>query len=86
MLSKSKDLGNFELSKKLTIEIDELSSSQSEIQNKIFSILSNIPNIAHDDVPIGQNEKSNKLIYSKGNIRKFDFAIKSHIDIGEKNH
>jgi seryl-tRNA synthetase len=85
-LSKSKDLGNFELSKKLTIEIDELSSSQSEIQNKIFSILSNIPNIAHDDVPIGQNEKSNKLIYSKGNIRKFDFAIKSHIDIGEKNH
>ena len=86
LLSKSKDPTNFELSKKLTIVIDKLSKMQSELQNKIFNILSNIPNIAHEDVPIGQDEKTNKLMYSNGNIRKFDFAIKSHVDIGEKNN
>jgi len=86
LLSKSKDSANFELSKKLTIVIDKLSKMQSELQNKIFNILSNIPNIAHEDVPIGQDEKTNKLMYSNGNIRKFDFPIKSHVDIGEKNN
>ena len=86
LLSKSKDSANFELSKKLTIVIDKLSKMQSELQNKIFNILSNIPNIANEDVPIGQDEKTNKLMYSNGNIRKFDFPIKSHVDIGEKNN
>ena len=86
LLSKSKDPANFELSKKLTIVIDKLSKMQSELQNKIFNILSNIPNIAHEDVPIGQDEKTNKLMYNNGNIRKFDFPIKSHVDIGEKNN
>ena len=86
LLSKSKDPANFELSKKLTIVIDKLSKMQSELQNKIFNILSNIPNIAHEDVPVGQDEKTNKLMYNNGNIRKFDFPIKSHVDIGEKNN
>ena len=86
LLSKSKDPSNFKLSKKISIEIDLISKSQNELQNKIFTILSNIPNLAHEDVPIGKDEKSNKLIYNKGNITKFDFRIKSHVDIGEKNN
>ncbi len=86
LLSKTKDKLNFNLSKKLTTEIDSLFKSQSQLQNKIFNILSHIPNIALDEVPIGKDEKSNKLIRSKGNIRKFNFPIKSHVDIGEKNN
>ena len=86
LLSKSKDPSNFKLSKKISIEIDLISKSQNELQNKIFTILSNIPNLAHEDVPIGKDEKSNKLIYNKGKITKFDFRIKSHVDIGEKNN
>jgi seryl-tRNA synthetase len=85
-LTKSKDSSNFELSKKLTSEIDVLSKSQIELQNKIFNILSSIPNIAHEDVPVGEDEKSNKLIYNKGTIRKFNFPIKSHVEMGEKNN
>ena len=68
LLSKTKDKLNFNLSKKLTTEIDSLFKSQSQLQNKIFNILSHIPNIALDEVPIGKDEKSNKLIRSKGNI------------------
>ena len=86
LLSKSKDPSNFEISKKLTIEIDDLSKSQDQLQKQISNILFNIPNIAYIDVPIGKDDKSNKLIYKKGKARKFDFQVKSHIEIGEKNN
>ena len=85
LLSKLKNSANFEKSKKLSDEIDEIAREQNILQNKIFTILSNIPNIALDDVPIGVDAKSNKVIKQVGNINKFKFPIKSHIEIGEKN-
>jgi seryl-tRNA synthetase len=84
-LSKSKDPANFEKSKKLSKDINEIAKNQISIQHKIFTILSNIPNIARDDVPVGIDEKSNKKIRQNGSIKKFNFPIKSHMEIGEKN-
>ena len=84
-LSKSKDPTNFEQSKILSNEIDEIAKNQIFLQNKIFVILSKIPNIAMDDVPVGVDEKFNKLIKQNGIIKKFTFPIKSHVEIGEKN-
>jgi seryl-tRNA synthetase len=85
ILSKSKDSTNFEKSKNLSKEIDEISKKQIVLQNKISLILSNIPNIAREDVPVGVDEKSNKIIKQNGIIKKFNFPIKSHVDIGEEN-
>jgi seryl-tRNA synthetase len=85
LLSKSKNSTNFEESKKLSNEINEISKKQIIFHKKIFTILSNIPNIATKDVPIGVDEKSNKIVRQIGLIKKFDFLIKSHIEIGEKN-
>jgi len=85
LLSKLKDSANFDKSKNLSNEIVEIKKKQYILQNKIFSILSNIPNIALDDVPMGIDAKSNKVIKQIGNIKKFQFSIKSHIEIGEKN-
>ena len=86
LLSKSKDLLNFEKSKKLSKEIEDIAQKQIILQKQIFITLSNIPNIARDDVPIGVDEKSNKIIKKNGSINKFSFPIKSHIEIGEKNN
>ncbi len=85
ILSKSKDEKNFKKSKILSKEIEDISNKQIVLQNKINAIISNIPNIAHDDVPIGKDELSNKIIKKNGKIRSFDFEIKSHVEIGEKN-
>ena len=71
-------------SKKLTEDIEIIITKQKELQKKIKSIVSSIPNIALDDVPIGEDEKSNKLIKNIGNIKKFDFKVKSHVEIVEK--
>ena len=45
-----------------------------------------MPNLALDDVPIGKDENSNKLISQNGNIRKFSFKPKSHVEIGLINN
>jgi seryl-tRNA synthetase len=86
ILSKSKDSTNYVKSKNLSKEIDEILKNQIILQKKIYITLSNIPNIAKDDVPVGVDEKSNKLIKQIGDIKKFSFPIKSHIQIGERNN
>ena len=86
VLSKSKDKLNFEKSKKISDEISKISSEQNIIQKKINDLLYILPNIALDDVPVGKNEKSNKLISKFGVIKKFSFPPKSHVEIGAKDN
>ena len=84
-LSKSKDKSNFKKSKKISEEISVLVKKQNIIQKELDKIIFSLPNLAHNDVPIGKDEKSNKLIKKKGNIKKFSFEIKSHDELGSKN-
>ena len=84
-LSKVKDKSNFEKSKKISAEISDLLEKQSMSQIEIDKILLALPNLAHEDVPIGKDEKSNKLIKKKGDIRKFQFKVKSHVELGARN-
>ena len=84
-LSKSKDKSNFEKSKKISKEISDLEKKQIISQNEIDKIIFSLPNLAYEDVPIGTNEKANKLIKKKGEIKKFLFKAKSHIELGSKN-
>ena len=45
-------------------------------------ILLNIPNLPHDSSPDGIDHKDNKLIRESGEIKKNDYKIKNHIDLG----
>ena len=83
-LSKSKDKSNFEKSKKISNELIKISKEQNITQKKINDLLHILPNIALDEVPIGKDEKSNKLIEKIGTIKKFLFKPMSHIDLGSK--
>jgi len=84
IISKKKDPGNFELSKKLSKKIQELEDKQKKILIDIHKILDSIPNIALDDVPIGKDESANKEIEIFSKPKKFDFKILSHYEIGKK--
>ena len=81
-LSKSKDKSNFEKSKKISDQINKILLDQKETQKKIDKIVSNLPNIANKNVPIGKDEKDNKLIKKWGKLKNFNFKIKSHVDLG----
>jgi seryl-tRNA synthetase len=85
LLSKSKDKSNFEKSKKISTEISDLIKKQITSQNELDRIMFSLPNLANDDVPIGKDEKSNKLIKKDGGIKKFSFNIKSHVELGAKD-
>jgi len=84
-LSKSKDKLNFTKSKQISVEIADLTKKQFDSQNNLEEIIFSLPNLAHDDVPIGKDEKFNKLIKKVGDIKNFSFKIKSHIEIGARN-
>ena len=84
-LSKSKDTSNFEKSKKISEEISILTKKQYQSQKELDNIVFSLPNIAHSDVPVGKDDKSNKFIKKKGKIKDYKFKIKSHVELGEKD-
>ena len=71
-----KEMGD--ISKKL----DELESSRKTVDENYHNLSFSIPNLIHDSVPKGANESFNKEVRTWGEIPKFDFDVKDHIDLG----
>ncbi len=83
-ISKSKDETLFEKSKEISNKIDDLSKNQKKVKDQLDQILSNIPNLPLNDVPVGKDENSNKEVVKSGEIKEMSFKPKSHYEIGEK--
>ena len=83
IISKSKNEDQFKKSKEISKEIKILENELEKLKKNINKILYFIPNLALDDVPIGEDEKSNKEINKYGNISNFKFKPKSHYEIGK---
>ncbi|ARS63878.1 Serine--tRNA ligase [Candidatus Nitrosomarinus catalina] len=69
--------------KNISEELSKLEVDQNDIEKKYLKLAASIPNLIHESVPVGKDEESNKEIKKWGNIPKFDFKIKDHIDISE---
>jgi len=69
--------------KNISSELTKLESEQQEIENKYLKLASTIPNLVHESVPIGIDDSANIEIKKWGNIPKFEFKVKDHIDISE---
>jgi len=86
ILSKSKDQDNFIKSKKISEELSILTKKQNDSQNDLNQTLYSLPNLALNDVPIGNDDSFNKLIKKVGDIRNYNFKVKSHIELGARNN
>ena len=64
-------------------DIDTLEKELSIIETQLKEILSSIPNLPHQDVPVGEDEEANKIVKSVGEIPKVDFTPKPHFELGE---
>ena len=81
-ISKKNNIeNNIENMRSLSKEIKMLDSDLNLLDESINERLLFIPNIVDDSVPIGANEKDNKVIKEWGAKPSFDFEVKSHIDI-----
>ena len=84
IISQKKDKSQFERSKKISLEIEKLNNNQIKTKKEVELFLSSLPNIALDDVPIGKDENSNKIINKYGELPNFNFKPISHEEIGKK--
>jgi seryl-tRNA synthetase len=65
-------------------ELDESAARLDRIQPEMQALLLAVPNLPHESVPVGDDEKANVELRRWGEPRKFDFAVKDHVDVGEK--
>jgi len=83
-ISQKKDESLFKKSKEISLEIDKLSKDQLTVKAEIDNLLSSIPNVALNDVPIGKDESLNKEVKKVGEVKKFDYKVLTHEQIGKK--
>ncbi|MGI9229608.1 MAG: serine--tRNA ligase [Gammaproteobacteria bacterium] len=67
---------------------DKLKASETEleqIQQQLFEILREVPNMPHESVPAGDTEEDNLLVRDWGTVPTFDFQPRDHVELGEMN-
>jgi len=68
--------------KEISDKIKAMESDVKQYDERLEELLWTIPNIPHESVPIGDSDADNVEIRRWGDVRKFDFEIKPHWDIG----
>ncbi len=84
IISQKNDPKLFSKSKEISNEINDLSNEQIGIKNQINNLLASMPNLPLEDVPIGNDEKTNKEVKKVGDITKFNFTPLPHDELGKK--
>ncbi len=69
--------------KEVSSRIKELDDQLRSVEEQLNELLMGIPNIPHEETPIGQSEEDNVEIRCWGEKPTFSFAAKAHWDIGE---
>ncbi len=65
-------------------ELDSSAVRLEQLQAELQTLLLAVPNLPHASVPVGADEHGNVKVREWGNPRKLDFAVRDHVDIGEK--
>jgi seryl-tRNA synthetase len=70
--------------KKIDKKGGKLKQEFQKLNQEFQKLIYQIPNILADDVPEGRDERDNKVIRKWGEIPKFDFQPKDHVELGER--
>lgn len=70
--------------KKLKEELTALYATLEAIEKKRHEAALAIPNLLADDVPDGKDESENKVLRTWGELTKFDFPLRDHMELGTK--
>ena len=68
--------------KNIDFEITKLEKQVDEFEQQVHDYLMRLPNLLHETVPIGKDEKDNVEVKKWGNPPKFSFPIRDHMDLG----
>jgi seryl-tRNA synthetase len=70
--------------KEVSVEIKELESSLSRVDEELRPLLMIIPNMPHQSVVVGADEKDNPVVRTWGEVVERDFEPLPHWEIGER--
>ncbi len=70
-------------STELKSQLQDLEPQLREVEKTFDDLMLQIPNVPFDEVPVGKDESDNKTIRTWGDIPKFSFAPKSHVELAE---
>lgn len=62
--------------------IAELDRMRDEAETRMRELLTTLPNIPHESVPVGEDESANVEVRRWGTRPEFDFEAKDHVDLG----
>ena len=62
--------------------ISELDTARDAAESTMKEMLSTIPNVPHESVPVGADETANAEVRRWGSAPEFDFEPKDHVDLG----
>jgi len=65
-------------------DIQQLQKAAEEYDERLRKILTGIPNLPHDTVPVGRSAEDNVEVRRWGSPPEFDFTPKPHWEIGEQ--
>ncbi|OQX53441.1 MAG: serine--tRNA ligase [Candidatus Omnitrophica bacterium 4484_213] len=64
-------------------EIKEKEGNLRQIEQRIEVLLSGVPNLPHPSVPLGEGSEDNEVLRQWGELRKFSFSPRTHLQLGE---
>lgn len=79
--AKNRDV---ERGKEIKRELDTWELELQEAEERLGHLMLYTPNIPSDDSPIGKDSSANEIVSHWGEVKKFDFEPKDHIEIGKK--
>jgi seryl-tRNA synthetase len=68
----------------LKSRMESLEAAAAESEDELRAILTRIPNLPLEDVPVGRSEEDNVEIKSWGELPQFNFTPKPHWELGEQ--
>ncbi len=80
---KAKLDANTELAqmKEVSAGLGQAESKSMQVEEKFKHLFTLLPNILHESVPVGRDEKDNVIVSLSGNPRRFNFTPKDHVDL-----
>ncbi len=69
--------------KKISSDLKEVKAKLDAALVELNNFLLEIPNVLAEEVPDGNSEENNQVIYEKGTIPEFSFKVRDHQELGE---
>ncbi|NQV00872.1 MAG: serine--tRNA ligase [Parcubacteria group bacterium] len=78
------DKAQIDRAKEIKNKIKDIQPALDKVEKECNQLLYKVPNITDPEMPIGKSEDENVEIKKWGEIPKFDFKVKNHMELGVK--